>query len=120
MQPILLAWSQYPEPHGTSYHEADLVRMDCVIELLDRAEIFRASVTPHGWRWMWEHYGLDGLLALNRRGLWFDVKDEDLAIEQIVRRSVIAGYDPIAEGTFNPLGASALQARSGRPKGFSN
>ena len=103
MQVELLAWSQYPEPNGTSYHETDLVRMDCVIELLDRAQVFRAHVTATGWRWLWRHYGLDGLLALNRRGHWFDTKDEDLAVEQIVRRAIIAGYDPIADGVFNPM-----------------
>jgi hypothetical protein len=113
-QSHMLAWSQYPEPTGTSYAEHDLICMETVIELLDRAEIFRAHITPEGWRWLWSHYKLDGLLALNRRGGWFDTEDEDLATDQIVRRTMIGGYDPIADGSYRPTFRS--RANANRPK----
>ena len=101
-QTNLLAWSQYPEPTGTSYSEADLIHMETVIGLMDRAQIFRATITPLGWEWLWSHYKLDGLLALNRVGGWFDMEDEELAIDQLVRRTMIGGYDPIADGAYRP------------------
>src|SRR5256885_1201076 len=75
----LLAWCQYPEPHGTAYADEDFADLRKLIEVLDRAQVMRAYITAQGWRTLWRLYGLDGLLDLNRKGGWFDTRDKAAA-----------------------------------------
>src|SRR5258708_7069400 len=90
----LLAWCQYPEPHGTAYSDQDFADQRKVVEVLDRAQVLRAYITAEGWQKLWQLYGLRGLLDLNRSGGWFDTRDDAAAVEQIVHRSSVAGCDP--------------------------
>ena len=62
----LLAWSQTPAPRGTSYFLRDLEDAEKVIELFAYAHLSLARITREAWRFLWFHYGLEGLLALNR------------------------------------------------------
>ena len=94
----LLAWSQYPEPLGKDYYETDLLDLRTLAKLLDLAQVYRATITPAGWRFLWERHGLRGLLDLNERGKWFD-PDESLAADQILHRARVAGYEPSAMAT---------------------
>ena len=98
----LLAWCQYPEPHGTAYADEDFTDLPKLIELLDRAQVMRAYITAQGWRTLWRLYGLHGLLDLNRKGGWFDTRDKAAATKQIVHRSLVAGCDPYSG---DPTGA---------------
>ena len=93
MTKTLLAWCQYPEPNGTAYRDEDFADRRKVIHVLDRAQVLRAYITPEGWQALWDLYGLRGLLDLNRKGGWFDTRDESKAAEQIVHRSRVAGCD---------------------------
>src|SRR5947209_17682983 len=61
----LLAWCQYPEPHGTAYSDQDFADQRKVVEVLDRAQVLRAYITAEGWQKLWRLYGLRGLLDLN-------------------------------------------------------
>ena len=103
MNTRLLAWCQYPEPHGTAYADEDFADLRKLIEVLDRAQVMRAYITAQGWRTLWRLYGLDGLLDLNRKGGWFDTRDKAAATKQIVHRSRVAGCDPYT-GDLTDLG----------------
>lgn len=94
MTDILLAWYPYPAPQGTSYYPHDLAKPDVVVRLFKQASMFRAHVTAEGWRFLFGHYGLEGLLELNRDAGWLDAADEHEAAEQLVHRARIAGYEP--------------------------
>jgi hypothetical protein len=89
----LLAWSQYPEPFGTTYFESDLTETQAVIKLLDLAQIHRATITGRGWRFFLDNHGIGTLLELNRGGRWFD-GDYSLAADQILHRARLAGFEP--------------------------
>ena len=96
MRNELLAWSQYPEPTGTGYAERDLADAATLADLLDRAQVHRAWIAREGWQTLWRLYGLDGLLKLNETGHWFETDAEATAAQQIVRRALVAGFDPEA------------------------
>jgi hypothetical protein len=92
----LLARSQTPAPRGTNYFVRDLQDSDKVIELFAHAHLSLARITREGWRFLWFHYGLEGLLAINRYAEWFDVNDDESAAADLVRESLTAGYDPVS------------------------
>jgi hypothetical protein len=95
-QQLLLAWQPLPEPEGTSYHPDDLADAETVARLFRAAARYRAHVTPQGWRFLWTHYGLKGLLRINRQaGAW--AADDHEAADQLVSLSLIAGYDPATD-----------------------
>jgi hypothetical protein len=93
----LLAWYPHPEPRGTSCYAADLSEPQAVVRLFARAAQFRAHVTAQGWRFLWTHYGLAGLLEINRRAGWFDPEDDREAAAQMIDRARIEGYDPSSD-----------------------
>lgn len=94
MTDILLAWYPYPAPQGTSYYPHDLRTPANVVALFKQASRFRAHLTAEGWRFLFTHYGLAGLLDLNRDAGWFDAADDHEAAEQLINRARIAGYEP--------------------------
>jgi len=96
-QQLLLAWQPLPEPAGTSYHPEDLADPETVARLFQAAARYRAHVTPQGWRFLWTHYGLKGLLRINRHAsAWADDDDRDAA-DQLVSLARITGYDPATD-----------------------
>jgi hypothetical protein len=102
----LLAWAQTPPPRGTSYFERDLRDADKVVEVFAYAHLSLARITREGWRFLWYCYGLDGLLAINRYAGWFNVDDDEAAAGEIVRESLLAGYDPVS-GLFGDYSAES-------------
>jgi hypothetical protein len=108
----LLAQDRFPQPHGTPYYQADLLRPHKVAELFAQAQILRASITRQGWKFLWNRYGLDGLLELGRRLAWPDQGyDPEQAARQLWYGALIAGYDPVSglfgaydetDGAFHP------------------
>ena len=93
MKDILLAWYPDPAPQGTSLYPQDLSDPQAVVRLFRQASRFRAHVTAEGWRFLFTHYGLMGLLDLNRAAGWL-ADDEREAAEQLLNRARVAGYDP--------------------------
>lgn len=92
----LLAWTRNPAPRGTSYFAHDLTDADKVIEVFAYAHLSLGRITREGWRFLWFHYGLEGLLAINRYAEWFDVNDDEAAAADLVRESLTVGYDPVS------------------------
>lgn len=92
----LLAWSKTPPPLGARYFEADLRDADKAVEVFAYAHLSLARITRAGWRFLWQYYGLDGLLAVNRYAGWFDVDDDEVAAGELVRESLVSGYDPVS------------------------
>ena len=92
----LLAWYQQPAPSGTAYSERDLCDPEKAVELFAYAHLSLARITREGWRFLWSHYGLEGLLAINRYAEWFDTADDEAAAAELFRESLTAGYDPVS------------------------
>ena len=92
----LLAWSQQPAPQGTSYFERDLCDPEKAVEVFAYAHLSLARITREGWHFLWFHYGLEGLLAINRYAEWFDPSDDEAVAGELVRESLVAGYDPVS------------------------
>jgi hypothetical protein len=92
----LLAWSQTPPPLGSRYFERDLRDPDKAIEVFAYAHLSVARITREGWRFLWLYYGLDGLLWINRHAGWFDAEDDEAAAGELVRESLLGGYDPVS------------------------
>jgi hypothetical protein len=99
MRSELLAWAQTNasgSPRGTSYFCRELADAEKVVELFAYAHLSLARITREGWKFLWWNYGLDGLLEINRYAGWFDVEDDERAAADLVRESLVAGYDPVS------------------------
>lgn len=106
-----LAWYRWPEPDGTHYFASDLTDPKIVEEVFDYCQIWLASVTKEGWRFLIKTHALSGLIAINKRSGWFDEEDDAEAMAGIREECLIAGYDPDTDqfgtydeetGVFNP------------------
>ena len=92
----LLAWYQNPAPRGTPYFDRDLSDPEKAVEVFAYAHLSLARITREGWRFLWLCYGLDGLLQINRHAGWFDAEDDEAAAGELVRESLMSGYDPVS------------------------
>lgn len=94
MKSELLAWRKYPEPNGAEYFAKDLADKSKVIELFGFCQILEASIWDRGWGFLFENYGLNGIIEIDKESGWF--YDEDLGewIASIYYHSLIAGFDP--------------------------
>ena len=91
-----LAWYSYPWPGGSRFYEQHLSDAELVAEIFSHAQAGAARITADGWKFLWTYYGLDGLIALARRGDCFDDASDREVTDQLIRQSMIAGYDPVS------------------------
>ena len=96
MREPILAWYQYPFPEGTVYFARHLADPDLVVQVFGHACAGAARVTPEGWQFLWSNYGLDGLVEIVHRGACFEALGVEQVAEELVRRSMLAGYDPVS------------------------
>ncbi len=94
----ILAWYQFPEPAGTAYFARHLQDPAAVAELFGHVKVLRAMITREGWRHLWTHFGLEGLLEINEAAAWFNPSDRHGAAEGLLQQALIAGYQPEAVG----------------------
>ena len=92
----LLAWNKTPAPRGTAYFERDFLDPDKAVEVFAYAHLSLARITREGWLFLWRHYGLEGLLEINRCAEWFDTSDDETVAAELFRESLTAGYDPVS------------------------
>ncbi len=115
MNEPILAWYQYPFPAGTVYFARHLNDAETIVEVFGHACAGAARITPAGWQYLWGVLGLNGLISVVRQAECFDAEgdtDEQIA-SALVRRSMLAGYDPVsgffgsyseADNTFELVG----------------
>ena len=96
MRDPILAWYPQPFPEGTVYFARHLADADTVARVFGHACAGGARLTPEGWQHLWETYGLAGLTNIARRGDCFGTADADRIAEELFRRSMLAGYDPVS------------------------
>lgn len=99
MREPTLAWYQYPFPEGTVYFARHLQDAEIAVQVFGHACAGAARITREGWQFLWAYYGLTGLTAIARaanacEGL--SVTDDEQLAEELVRRSMLAGYDPVS------------------------
>jgi hypothetical protein len=80
----------------------DLSNPERVAELFCDARALDSDLTPQGWKYLWSHYGLQGLIDLARRGDWPQSTGDEEVADALVRESLAAGYDPVS-GQFGEL-----------------
>ena len=90
----ILAWHQHPEPAGTAYFERHLQDADAVAEVFRDAKVLRAMITRAGWKHLWERFGLEGLIQINKTAGWFNPSDPRGVAEALLQQSLIAGFNP--------------------------
>jgi hypothetical protein len=93
----ILAWYHDPAPAGTAYFERHLQDPAAVAEIFGHAKVLRAMITREGWRFLWDRFGLEGLVEINRRAGWFNPSDSRGVAEALLQQSLIAGFNPAAE-----------------------
>lgn len=96
MREPILAWYQYPFPEGTVYFARHLHDAETSIQVFGHASAGAAKVTREGWQFWWSYFGLAGLIQIARRSEGFDEHDDDAVADELIRRSMLAGYDPIS------------------------
>ena len=95
MKSELLGWMRYPEPNGTGYFEEDLMDKSKVVELFDYYQILLATIMSKGWKFLFENYGLIGILEIDKESGCFDDGDLGEWIANIYYNSLISGFDPL-------------------------
>ncbi|NML65559.1 hypothetical protein HHL22_10115 [Hymenobacter sp. RP-2-7] len=73
----VLAWREYPLPHGKRYYAADLDTEDEVEQLFDYCQILEAIIFDIGWEFLIKRYSLEKLYEINKRSGWHDVYSVD-------------------------------------------
>jgi hypothetical protein len=97
MRDPILAWYQYPFPEGTVYFARHLQDAETIVQIFAHASADAAKITREGWQFLWNTFGLNGLVSIARAGECFEEMSEDEQIaEELIRRSMIAGYDPVS------------------------
>ena len=113
MREPILAWYQYPFPEGTVYFARHLQDPDIAVQVFGHAHAGAARITREGWQFLWEYFGLAGLTGIARAAGDFQSMDEEHLADELVRRSMLAGYDPVsgffgcyseADNTFELIG----------------
>lgn len=66
------AYCIYPEPHGISYFQKDLMTKEQVEQLFDFCQILEAIIYDMGWDFLIYHYGYPLLYEINNKSDWFD------------------------------------------------
>lgn len=94
MKPEILAWRKYPEPNGTAYFAVDLIDRAKVIELFDYCQILEATISDGGWAFLFEHYGLSGILEIDNESKWLEDEDPGEWISSVYDQALISGFDP--------------------------
>jgi hypothetical protein len=104
MREQILAWYQFPCPEGTVYFARHLSDAETIVEVFGHACAGAARITPEGWQYLWTMLGLEGLIAVVKQGECFESNEDDEQIAtELVRRSMLAGYDPVSGyfGTYS-------------------
>ena len=100
----ILAWYQYPFPEGTVYFERHLGDAETIVEGFAPAGAGAARITPEGWQYLWTMLGLEGLISVVKQGECFESNEDDEQIaNELIRRSMLDGYDPVSGffGTYS-------------------
>ena len=90
---------RHPMPARAPLYARELSDPSNVVAVFALAKVQVAEVTRDGWKFLWNEYGLDGLLAIARQAEWFDAliaNDDERAAETLVRQSLADGYDPVS------------------------
>jgi hypothetical protein len=96
MRDDVLVWYQQPFPEGTVYFARHLQDPGTAVEILRHASTGVAKITREGWRHLWGLFGLNGLIVIARQSECFESADDEELAGEIIRRSLIAGYDPVS------------------------
>ncbi len=101
----ILAWSKLPEPGGTQYMENDLASENSVKVLFDHCQSQDAMILAKGWAYLFQEYGLVGLMHIDAKSGWMQQKDLGDWISEIVHQALVSGYHPIIDafGDFDTL-----------------
>jgi len=89
-----LAWRKYPEPKGIDYLESDFKDRSKVIELFDYCQILEATIWKSGWCFLFQNYGLKGILEIDEQSGWLNNEDLGELITSIYYHSLLSGFDP--------------------------
>jgi hypothetical protein len=95
-EPVLARY-HYPFPEGTVYFARHLGDADTIVQVFGHACAGAATITREGWQFLWSTFGLAGLTSIAKAGDCFgeSVGDEQIA-DELIRRSMLAGYDPVS------------------------
>ena len=98
-----LAFYIYPLPEGTAYTEDDLKDEKNVEILFDYCQILEAFILPCGWKFLFDTYGMSGLIKINKVSGWFNEVDEVEAEFDFIYHARSSGYDPLTDsfGCYN-------------------
>ncbi len=108
MKEPILAWYQFPFPEGTVYFARHLNDAETIVEVFAHASAGAARITPAGWQYLWTMLGLNGLISVVRQAECVDSAgvegdDDEQVARELIRRSMLAGYDPVSGffGTYS-------------------
>lgn len=91
----ILAWYKHPEPDGTNHTENDLSDEFQVSNLFDLCQKSEAIILPKGWEFLFNEYGLVGLLKVDSKSGWSKKDDLGDTISEIIYQSLMTGFHPL-------------------------
>ena len=91
----ILAWRKFPEPSGENYTDEQLCEKQKVIELFDYCQVLEAVIFDKGWKYLFDKYGLKGIIEIDSKSQWMNDEDIGEWITSIFFNSLISGFEPL-------------------------
>lgn len=89
-----LALLHYGTVLGREFTATDLSNRDQVITLFEHCGILQGFITNWGWEFLFQTYGLKGLLEIDAESVWLDDEDVGEWIVGFFYHALIVGFDP--------------------------
>ncbi|WP_109830569.1 hypothetical protein [Reichenbachiella versicolor] len=91
----ILAWYKKPEPNGENVLEKQLLEESEVIRLFSQCRTKNAIILPEGWKFLFDEFGLEGLLKIDNVAHWKKNEDVGEWICNLVYQAFISGFNPL-------------------------
>lgn len=100
----ILAWSNEPAPDGIQYNASMLQSPADVEALFIYCKHEQGVILADGWRFLFDHFGLNALLFIDEKSQWLTHEDRGERICKFVDLALMSGYNPVINevGDYDP------------------
>jgi hypothetical protein len=91
----ILAFEYSGTEIGKDLFSSDLQNDDQIENLFNKSQILRVHITAHGWKHLFDNFGLYKLFLVDLKSGWQNTDHEQGWIKSILYISLCSGYNPI-------------------------
>ncbi len=91
----ILAWGKTEKAVGVTYSSKQLSNSVSVEALFKQCKIDKAVILSAGWEYLFDQYGLAGLVEIDKSSQWLIKEDLGEWISNIVFFALMSGFNPL-------------------------